>query len=69
MMDNLSDNRWLTVTEAAAHLRCSRNFLDKDRLSHLHGIPFSRLGRHIRYSVHELNAFLEANKQNARGEA
>lgn len=54
--------RWLSVTEAAQYLSCSRNFLDKDRVTRLHGIRFSRLGRHVRYDVEDLDAFLEASK-------
>lgn len=53
-------NRWLTVDAAAQYLGCSRNFLDKDRITKLHGIPFTRLGRNIRYDRLQLDAFLEA---------
>jgi len=61
---NSSDSirRWLTVPEAAAYLGCSRNFLDKDRLTKLHGIRFSKLGRHVRYDRADLDAFLAAHK-------
>ncbi len=52
---------WLTVPEAAEYLSCSRSMLDKDRVTGLLGIPFSRLGRHIRYSRKALDAYLEAN--------
>lgn len=55
-------SRWLTPQQAADYLGCSRNFLDKDRVTRLHGIPFARLGRHIRYSVDDLDAFLERSK-------
>ena len=54
--------RWLTTAMAAEYLGCSKNFLDKDRSNRLHGIPFARLGRHIRYSVDDLDQFLEASK-------
>ena len=54
--------RWLPTEDAAIYLDCSRNFLDKDRQTRLHGIPFSRLGRHIRYDVADLDAFLERTK-------
>jgi DNA binding domain, excisionase family len=54
--------RWLSPQQAAAYLGCSRNFLDKDRVSRLHGIPYARLGRHIRYAVADLDAFLNASK-------
>ena len=55
-------SRWLTIPEAAAYLKCCRNFLDKDRITKLHGIPFTKLGRHIRYDRLDLDAWLENNK-------
>ena len=57
------NNRWLTPQAAAEYLGCSRNFLDKDRLTHLHGIHFCRLGRHFRYEQSALDAFMERNKE------
>ena len=60
--NNQQNRRWLTVVAAAIYLDCSRNLLDKDRITKLHGIPYSRLGRHIRYDRADLDAFLEANK-------
>jgi DNA binding domain, excisionase family len=60
---HLSDTpRWLSPAEAAEYLGCSKNFLDKDRQSRTHGIPYSRLGRYVRYDRHELDAYLEGNK-------
>lgn len=53
-------NHWLSVEQAAQYLGCSRNFLDKDRVTRLHGIPFAKLGRHIRYSRKALDAYLES---------
>ena len=58
------DSCWLTVEQAADYLGCSRNFLDKDRVTRLHGIPFARLGRHIRYSRDALDAYLELTQVN-----
>ncbi len=63
-MEATIPSNWLTVCQAADYLGCSRNFLDKDRLSRLHGIPFSRLGRHIRYSRDALDAYLESTQVN-----
>lgn len=57
------EQRWLSVQQAAAYLGCSRNFLDKDRISRLHGIPFTKLGRHIRYDRVQLDAFMEAQSE------
>lgn len=56
--------RWLSTREAAEYLGCSSSFLEKDRLSRLHGIPFSKLGRHVRYAVDDLDAHLQRNKEN-----
>lgn len=64
-----SDRRWLSVDEAAHYLGCSKNFLDKDRVTRLHGIPFTRLGRHIRYDRLKLDAFLEAQSSETLLEA
>jgi excisionase family DNA binding protein len=58
--------RWFTAQEAATYLRCSRNFLDKDRIAPTHGIPFCRLGRHVRYDKTDLDEFLERTKEGAR---
>ena len=54
----LTPRRWLNNAEAAAYLGCSLNFLDRDRIEKLHGIPFYRLGRHIRYDANDLDAFI-----------
>ena len=61
-MGTISDNRWLTVIEAAKHIKSSRNLLDKDRSSRLHGIPFYRLGRHVRYLASDLDDWLKSSK-------
>ena len=61
--------RWLSNAEAAEYLGCSENFLDKDRLTRLHGVPFTRLGRHIRYDLADLDAFLERGKMQAEAAA
>ena len=55
-------SRWLTVSQAAQYLRCSKNFLDRNRISKVHRIPFARLGRVIRYDIHDLDAYLEGTK-------
>jgi len=56
-------SQWMSPAEAAAYLGCSRNFLDKDRITGLLGIPFSKLGRHIRYSREALDAYLKSTAQ------
>ena len=62
MLDIQKQSRWLTVEQAASYLGCSRNFLDKDRCSRLHGIAYSRLGRHVRYFTGDLDDFLVRNR-------
>lgn len=57
-----NSSRWLPPQLAADYLGCSKAFLDKDRVTRLHGIPFARLGRHIRYDKADLDAFLERSK-------
>ena len=54
---------WLTPQEAADYLGCSKAFLDKDRVTGLHGIPFGYLGRNIRYNVNDLDDFLKQNNR------
>lgn len=61
-MNTTNYKRWLPTEDAAIHLGCSRAFLDKDRQTRLHDIPFTRLGRHIRYDVADLDAYLERHK-------
>lgn len=55
--------RWLNTNEAAEYLGCSAATLNKDRCHRLHNIPFSTLGRRVRYDVRELDAYLEQRKQ------
>jgi excisionase family DNA binding protein len=63
-IDNSKSIRWLTTAQAAEYLQCSAAFLHQARYTKLHGIPFSRLGRHIRYRQSDLDEFLERNKVN-----
>ena len=62
-------SRWLSNKAAAAYLDCSESLLNMDRLTGLHGIPFSRLGRHVRYDRFDLDAWLERRKIRAFNEA
>lgn len=54
--------RWLTTKQAAEYLGCSTAFLEKDRVNRLHDIPYTKLGRHIRYNIIDLDTWLEQNK-------
>jgi len=62
-MTNTTDNasEWMTVKEAAAYLGCSRSFLNFHRYTEKVLLPYSRLGRRIRYRKSDLDAFLEKN--------
>ena len=63
MIKQKETSRWLSSQQAAGYLGCSTTFLEKNRVTKLHNIPFSRLGRHIRYDRADLDAFLERNKE------
>lgn len=49
---------WLTTEQVAALLQVSEQKLKKDRLAKV-GLPFTRLGRTIRYRRSEVDRFLE----------
>ena len=68
-MNSLSLQTWLSVEQAAKYLGCSRSLLDKDRVTKLLGIPYSRLGRHIRYSRTELDAYLNSKSSSSEGKS
>ena len=57
-MSHIPQSKWRSEEGAARYLNCSRSFLSKDRVTGLHGIPFYRLGRHIRYNIDDLDDFL-----------
>jgi len=57
-MNSHDGSEWLTNREAARYLKVSSAFLNEDRCYRKHGIPFTRVGRHIRYNKSELDAFL-----------
>ena len=54
--------KWLTEKAAAAHLQCAPITLAKDRCQKTLGIPFYKLGRHIRYKLSDLDTWLEASR-------
>lgn len=49
----------ITTPHAAAALGVSEQFLEQDRLTRRHGIPFVRVGRAIRYRQVDLDAWVE----------
>jgi predicted DNA-binding transcriptional regulator AlpA len=60
-------HRLLTESEAANYLRVSRSLLRQQRMrssrdSSIPLVPFIRLGRHVRYDIVELDAWIEQQK-------
>ena len=53
---------WLPPLEAAKHIKCCKNLLDRDRSSRKLGIPYYKLGRHVRYRRSDLDAWLEGRR-------
>lgn len=52
--------RLLTAKEAATKLSCSQQFLERDRATGRHGIPFVAFGsRSIRYREADLDRWVE----------
>lgn len=68
-METIATQCWLSVAQAAKYLGCSRSLLDKDRVTKLLGIPYSRLGRHIRYRRTELDAYLTSKSSSSEVKA
>ena len=62
-MKTYSISRWLTTAQAAAYLGCSKSTLEKDRVYRLRKIPFTRLGKSVRYDQQDLDRYLEARKE------
>ena len=62
MQQDFSNRRWLCSKEAAEYLGCHPGTLAQDRLNGRKGIPFSRLGVHVRYDRAELDAYLAASR-------
>ena len=62
-MKTYSISRWLTTVQAAAYLGCSKSTLEKDRVYRLLKIPFTRLGKSVRYDQQDLDRYLEARKE------
>ena len=64
---SLGGDALLTPDEAAARLRVSRSFLAKKRVSG-GGPKFVRIGRRVRYSPPDLDAFVCANRRASTSE-
>jgi excisionase family DNA binding protein len=55
-----SADRYLTVAEAAAYLNTSERFVR--RLVAERRIAFHHVGRHVRFAVSDLDAFVQAGR-------
>lgn len=55
---NRIESKWMTTAETAEYLKCSVEFLNNDRVTNKHGIPYYRLGRSIRYHRDEVDAYM-----------
>ena len=62
-MEVSMQKRWLSTEEAAIYLNCSKSFLNHDRVTGIHKIPFTRFGRKILYDLEQLNKYLEERLQ------
>ena len=60
----VAPKQWLTPREAAEYLSCSVGFLNVDRGQSRYKLPYTRLGRAIRYRVADLDDFLLSNRVN-----
>lgn len=56
--------RYMSVKEAAKYIGLSEDFLNKDRSTKLHGVPFLRLGRRVLYDRVVLDAWLASQAEN-----
>lgn len=63
-LHDLNDDTLLTVNEAASLLTCSASILNKMRVAG-RGPAYIKLGRHVRYQVCDLRAWLEAQRRSA----
>ncbi len=54
----------MTRKEAAEYLGVATGTLANWQCSGLRRLPFLKLGRHIRYRAHDLDAWIEASVQN-----
>ncbi|TVM13536.1 DNA-binding protein [Oceanidesulfovibrio indonesiensis] len=61
----MNDKRYLRTKEAATYIGISASVLNKDRVTKLIGIPFTRVGRTILYDREVLDAWLKAQGESS----
>lgn len=59
----MEPKRYLRTKEAATYLGISASVLNKDRVTKLIGVPFTRLGRTILYDRIELDRWLKTQSE------
>jgi hypothetical protein len=61
--------RYLTTTEAAAYLRCSRQKLEIARHKGFGGPPYIKFGKIVLYDIGVIDAYLAEQNRTHTGEA
>ncbi len=64
--------KYLTTPQVVEMFGLSRSFLEKDRVTGLHGIPFIKAGRRVLYDPDAVESWMKAHTVNAgeeQGEA
>ena len=61
----MCNNRWLTESECAEMLSCSRSKLRNDRCQR-RGLPYYKVKHSIRYSVVDIVAYMEKKRIDPR---
>jgi len=64
---DLSESKLLKEVDAAKYLSCSPNTLrkqrsDGERENHIPIVPFIKLGKMIRYSIDDLDSYIEQHR-------
>lgn len=60
-MQSTNPKEWLTPLEVSKEYGFSVSTLAKWRMDNLH-LPFSKMGKYIKYNRNDIEAFLESNK-------
>lgn len=61
-MDDSTHEKWVSVTEVAAHLGVSKDTVHK--LLKNEGLPASKLGKLWKFKISEVDAWLQQHKTN-----
>ena len=59
---NESSSAMLDTKAAALYIGVSRQFLEQDRLTRRHGIPFHKIGRSVRYKLGDIDTWLSTHR-------